>query len=240
MILAFPKRLGTVVPLDSVVPRKGLVEGSEDEATTAIPPGTLLYSLRRASDEEAIGGSEAGCLYMLIEPYNGLGPPLCAEMLRSDRSVARDGASFRCDMGRDGRKGDSLDKGQPWRPLSCQLWIVNHFATQRRALGNSAVMWSKVMFDFRSAEVEIRRRAQAIDDFEIPRGLSGDASEPEALSEVDRRDVLGPEAQGEFRAESGRQPVDDLQPMSGLEARREPASPQRPRLAQEAPFLGAA
>ena len=118
---------------------------------------------------------------------------------------------------------------------------MNHFfATQRRELGPSAVMWSKVMFDFRSAEVEIRRRAQAIDDFEIPRGLAGDVVEPETLSEAGRRGGLGPEAQEEFRAESARQPVDDLQPMSGLEARREPTSPQVPASPRRPPFLGRA
>ena len=46
LILSFPKRLGTVVPLDAVVPRRGLVAGDTSMPPKVMAPGALLYSIK--------------------------------------------------------------------------------------------------------------------------------------------------------------------------------------------------
>ena len=101
-------------------------------------------------------------------------------------------------------------------------------------------MWSKVTFDFKAAEAEIRRRKQALDVEEMTWSLEGDAASEEALADL--------------RIAADREPVDQLEPMSRLDerlnvARRteearetgdeaEPASPRVPASPRRPPFLG--
>ena len=86
VVMSFPARLGTVLPLDSVV--NASHEGGYptcEEHNNVLLPGTLLYSPRSVPDKVAIGGGEHGCLYMLLSPYDGKEPPECAELLRGEQ-----------------------------------------------------------------------------------------------------------------------------------------------------------
>lgn len=103
-----------------------------------------------------------------------------------------------------------MDHGDPWRPLSHQLWVVNHFASQRRVMEASPSMWSKLTFDFKAAEAEIRR-VQVLDADELTYSLEGDA-------------VSVPvEAVADLQLAASRESTDPLLPMSRLSERRVPA-----------------
>ena len=100
---------------------------------------------------------------MLLEEYDGSKEPKCAQLLRKERSGgARGGADYYCDLGAKSRKGASLNKGLPWLPYSSELWVVNHFSRDRRSAAKSPGRWTRLVFDFRAAEREIRAKKALI------------------------------------------------------------------------------
>ena len=149
LVMSFPIDLGTVLPLDLLVPR----EPAEGTERSSLLPGTLLYSIMLTSREAALAGEEAGELYMLLEAYDGQNAPECAQLLRKEKTGgAQGGASYFCDLGTKTRKGASLNQGRPWLPFARDLWVVNHFSRDRRSTSARPGQWSRLTFDFRSAE----------------------------------------------------------------------------------------
>ena len=213
LAMSFPLNLGTVLPLDAVVNKEG------NERSKTLLPGTLLYSLMRVSPEEAAQEEHAGELYMLISPYDGSSAPECAQLLRKQRR----GNEFYCDMGSGSRRGLSLDKGRAWLPLSHELWVVNHFARAKRASSKGQNLWSSLTFDFIAAEREIRSRQGFLEEAFLRERLASQFYDEPAHAELERA-LAGLTA-------------DDALPMSGLNARREPASASAPSSPRRPPSL---
>ena len=162
--MSFPAHSGTVVPLDALVATRmdgGEAEGGADRAR--ILRGNLLYSPRAVPDEVAIGSGEHGCLYMLLNDYDGSDAPECAELLRVAKKPGAAGFKFHCDLGSRRQKGASLDVGsRRYRPYASELWVVNHFSSLKRATPGAPGLWNHVNFDFEAAEREIRRRRNCL------------------------------------------------------------------------------
>ena len=212
VVMSFPALLGTVVPLDSVVPEdEGNTSILEEDSPTLLP-GTLLYSPRSVPDEVAIGGGLHGCLYMLLAPYTGREAPECAEFIRRDRAPGPRGREFYCDLGDKSRRGVSLDTGgRPYRPFASQLWVANHFASAQRPYQGRSALWSRVDFDFEAAEQMVRMRRNILN---------------RSLAEQElQRDELSEELKERVRRLLQEESADVDQPMSRLNERREPPSP---------------
>ena len=212
VVMSFPALLGTVVPLDSVVPEdEGNASALEEDSPT-LPPGTLLYSTRSVPDEVAIGGGLHGCLYMLLAPYTGREAPECAEFIRRDRAPGPKGREFYCDLGDKARRGVSLDTGgRPYRPFASQLWVANHFASGQRPYKGKSALWSKVNFDFEAAEQMVRTRRNILNRAWAEQELQRDELTDELKEQVLRLLQVEP---------------DEDQPMSRLDERREPSTPE--------------
>ena len=209
LVMSFPAHPGTVVPLDALVATREDEEEEPIVGSAKVLRGNLLYSPRAVPDAEAIDGGEHGCLYILLEDYDGRGAPACAEMLRMERRPGDEGMKFHCDMGSRQRRGASLDVGgRPYRPFASELWVANHFSSEQRAAPGASGLWSRVHFDFESAEREIRMRRNALNMQIVTDELRGSAISDELKASM--RSLLENEER------------DREEPMSGLDARPEP------------------
>ena len=105
IVLAFPRHLGSVLPLGLFVRREG-------GATHTLPKGSLLYTARRGRDLPSLSRAstreEAGCLYLTMEAYHGAGRPKCAELVRRSNRMERGAADFHLDMNKEGTGGRSM------------------------------------------------------------------------------------------------------------------------------------
>ena len=107
-----------------------------------------------------------------------------------------------------------MDKGKPWLPFSKDLWVVNHFSRDRRAAAKDRSLWTSLSFDFVAAEREIRARQSFLEEAFLKERAEAHYYDEPARSELVRA-----------LAEMG---TDEENPMSGLDARREPPSPMPP------------
>ena len=126
-----------------------------------LPTGSLLYSPRRVDPTELRAHearSVGGVLYITLEPYEGVGNPTCAQLVRMGGNAHRH--HYVWDSGSYARDGS------PWAPDACSLWVVNHLggrlhaqpsATARTRDGNV-----RFLFDFERAEDEVSRMRAAM------------------------------------------------------------------------------
>ena len=155
-MLAFPRHLGTVLPVGLAVRREG-------GGTHVLPKGSILYTARRGPGLPQLSKSattgESGCLYVTMEDFIGAGRPKCAELVRRSGRMERGTAEYFLDINRVGSGGRSLGAGGVfYLPEIASLWVANHFASERRAVAS----WSNFHFDFVAAEREIRMRRNAL------------------------------------------------------------------------------
>ena len=157
---------------------------------------------------------------MLLETYDGQGAPRCAQLLRKEKTGgAQGGASYFCDLGKKSRGGASLDRGRPWLPFARDLWVVNHFSRDRRSMAARPGHWSRLTFDFRSAEREIRSKKDVVDAvFMRARVDAGVYDEPHAsaLDEALRGGVPSAEAMSRL-AERQEAPEEPPQVITAVE-----------------------
>ena len=168
VLLAFPRAAGAfTLPVPELV-REGLrsaaSEGAADGAgavhqlriseSRPLPAGSLLYVPRRV-DVEPDGSREAiGCLYFLVEPFDGGGRPACAWLRPQQRHAQSGTMAFALERGvASAARGSYAEEGAPFRPDPCTLWLVNHLAQDgwRSAFNSSR----RVTFDFSRAEQEV-------------------------------------------------------------------------------------
>ena len=144
---------------------------------------------------------------MLLSTYDGTSAPECAEMLRRSVQPGQPGTLFHCDLNMRGRKGASLDHGAPYRPYASQLWVVNFFASERKASKAEPGTWRSLYFDFEAAEAEIRRRRQVLDLDQVRESIMSEQVSDELRDQLLNMLTL--------------EEADSDQPMSRLRERRE-------------------
>ena len=93
---------------------------------------------------------------------------------------------YYCDLGTRSRKGASLDKGHPWLPYSSELWVVNHFSRDRKSAAGRSDRWTRLVFNFREAEREIRAKKALVDAVFMKTRLEEGAYDEPFRSELER------------------------------------------------------
>ena len=224
VVFSFPRAAGTrsVQLLDLLTVRwaeggeaslaeRGLVGISQH---APLPRGALLYSPPYPI-YDGDGIEQPGCVYLLLEQFDGVGRPACAHLHDGGSdAAARRFRAGKPDLLRLDARSLTPD-GQPWRPELASLWVASHLgepvvgaeASLPLALPSRAARWR---FDLHRATEEVR----------AGRRVRGEVEQGERESSLGlERAIADLSLQSEATLASD--PDDSLEPLSRYAERRE-------------------